>query len=360
MIGAFIGDLASWTWTNDHDKFYPQLFSDVAKKSVYTDVMLFTAKTLLQNPNISRDEFMRMHQCYFDMGNTKVNAEYDLLRSIVIGWIYDEDSISHAIHSYCLCDEKEEVYASHFMAKLIYKLRTGSAKIDAAQVEFCGTFRSFTKEEHWKTGKGVLSYLVRAWMSFYDAFDFGSAIHNAVKKPGNLTLNCILAGALADAMYGCENYFVKNKFEGGRYIEHLDFVDSSIYYLHHSKRTFFPKNNARTNVERHYWFDAPCPFSDKVITPELKRRITKAFYTGWEARFGFYLDDGWFYVYRSFILLSRFKLKEQSDGTYRITNYQKSDESKQYDLDNTAIDCAMYTVEHDWDFVSGEKEYDDA
>lgn len=355
MIGAFIGDLASWTWINDHDKFYSQLYSDVAQKSVYSDVMLFTAKTLIESPNISRDEFMRMHQCYFGIGNAKVNADYDLLRSIVIGWMYDEDSISHAIHSYCFCDEKEEAYASHFMAKLIYKLRTGSTKIDAAQVEFCGTFRSFTKEEHWKTGNGVLSYLVRAWMSFYDAFDFGSAIHNAVKKPGNMTLNCILAGALADAMYGCENYFVKNKFEGGRYIEHLDFVDSSLYDLHHSKRTFFPKNNARTNVERHYWFNASCPYSDKVITPELKCRITKAFYTGWEARFGFYLDDGWFYVYRSFILLARFKLKEQSDGTYRIANYQKSDESKQYDLDNTAINCAMYSVEHNWDFVSGEK-----
>ena len=354
MIGAFIGDLAAWTWEHDHDKFYPQLFLDVAQRSVYSDVMLFTAKTLIENPNISRDEFMRMHQCYFGNGNAKVNANYDLLRSIVIGWMYDGDEISNAIHRYCICDDKEELYASHFMANLIYRLRTGYTKKEAAQVEFCGTFRSFTKEEHWKTGDGVLSYLVRAWMSFYDAFDYGSTIHNAVNKHGNLSLNCILAGGLADAMYGCENYFVKKKFEGGRYIEHLDFVDNSIYHLHHSKQTFFPKNNARTNVERHYWYDAPCPFSDKVITPELKRRITKAFYTGWEDRFGFYLDDGWYYVYRSFILLSRFKLKEVTDGTYRITNYQKSDEAKQYDLDETAISCAMYSVEHHWDIVSNE------
>lgn len=354
MIGAFIGDLASWTWINDHDKFYPQLFSDVAQRSVYSDVMLFTAKILIENPNISRDEFMRMHQCYFGIGNAKVNAEYDLLRSIVIGWMYDGDAISNAIDTYCLRDEKEEVYTSHFMANLIYRLRTGATKKDAAQVEFCGTFRSFTKEDHWKTGNGVLGYLVRAWMSFYDAFDFGSSIHNATKKPGNHTLNCILAGALADAMYGCENYFLKKKFEGGRYIEHLDFVDNSLYNLIRLKRTFFPKNNARTNVEKHYWYDAPYPFSDKVITAELKRRITRAFYTGWEDRFGFYLDNGWFYVYRSFILLSRFKLKEQADGTYRIVNYQKSDEAKQYDLDDTAISCAMYSVEHHWDLVSNE------
>ena len=355
MIGAFIGDLAAWTWEHDHDKFYPQLFSDVAQKSEYSDLMLQTAKLLLQCPNISRDEFMRIHQCYYNIDNAKANAEYDLLRAIIIGWMYDADEISSAIHKFCILDDKEELYASHFLAHLIYRLRTGFTKKEAALVDFCGTFRSFTKGEHWKTSHGVLSYLVRAWMSFYDAFDFGSAIHNAVKKPGNLTLNCILAGALADAMYGCENYFIKKKFEGGRYIEHLDFVDNSIYHLHHSKQTFFPKNNARTNVERHYWYDAPCPFSDKVITAELKFRITKAFYTGWEDRFGFYLDDGWYYVYRSFILLARFKLKEQPDGTYRITYYQKSDESKQYDLDNTAINCAMYSVEHNWDFVSGEK-----
>lgn len=352
MIGAFIGDLASWTYTNDHDKFYPQLFSDVAQRSMYADEILFTAKTLTENPFISRDEFMRMHQCGF--GNAKVNAEYDLLRSIVIGWMYDEDAIPNTIYTYCLRDEKEELYASNFLANLIYKLRTGTTKKNAAQVKFCGTFRSFTKAEHWKTGNGVLSYLVRAWMSFYDAFDFGSAIHNAVKKPGNMTLNCILAGALADAMYGCENYFVKKKFEGGRYIGNLDFVDNSLYNLIESKRTFFPKNNARTNVERHYWYDAPCPLSDKVITIELKRRITKGFYTDWEDRFGFYLDDGWFYVYRSFILLSRFKLKEFPDGTYRIVNYQKSDEAKQYDLDDTAISCAMYCVEHHWDLVLNE------
>lgn len=221
MIGAFIGDLASWTWEHDHIKFYPQLFSDAAQKSDYSDIMLQTAKLLLQYPNISRDEFMRIHQCYFVLDNAKANAEYDLLRSIIIGWMYDGDEITNAIHRYCICDDKEELYASHFMANLIYRLRTGYTKKESAQVEFCGSFRSFTKEEHWKTGDGVLGYVIRAWMSFYDAFDFGSAIHNAVKKPGNLTLNCILTGALADAMYGCGEYFVKNKFEGGRYIDQI-------------------------------------------------------------------------------------------------------------------------------------------
>ncbi len=202
MIGAFIGDLAAWTWQNERDKFYPRLISDKAEKSVYADVLLQTAETIMDNPDITRSEFMRLHQCYFGIGNAKLNAEFDVIRSIAIGWLCDSE-LSHAVHTYCLCDEKEEVYASHFLARLIYALRHGATKNEAAKVEFCGTFRSFTKEEHWKNGDGILSYLVRAWMSFYDAFDFGSTLHNAVKQPGNITLNCILAGALADAMYGC-------------------------------------------------------------------------------------------------------------------------------------------------------------
>ncbi len=351
MIGAFIGDLAAWTWTNEHNKFYPQLFTSTAQKSVYSDVMLLTANILLENPNISRDDFLQLHQSYYSIEDVKTNTEYNLLRSIVIGWIYDKEAIPNAINTCCQWIDKEGFYASNFMANLIYQLRTGSTKKEAAQVDFCCTFRSFTKEENWQKGHGVLSYLVRAWMSFYDAFDFGSAIHNAVKKPGNLTLNCILAGALADAMYGCGQYFVKKKYGDGRIIKRLDFVDHSIYSLINSKRTFFQKNNALTNVEKHNWYNAPCPLSRKVITPELKRRVTIAFYTDWDDRYGFYLDDGWFYVYRSFILLSRFKFKEMPDGTYRITNYQKSDESKQYDIDDLAIKCAMYSVEYNWDLL---------
>lgn len=351
MIGAFIGDLAAWTWTNDHNKFYPCLISEIAQKSTYTDVMLLTAKTILNNPNITRDEFMRNHQSHFAHGNAKINAEYDVLRSIIIGWLFESNDISHAIHTYCLCDDKEELYASHYMANIICELRHGATKVDAAQINFCGTFRSYTKQEHWRTGDGVFSNLIRAWMSFYDAFDFGSSLHNAVKKTGNIAFNCILTGALADAMYGCENYFVKKKYEGGGFIEHIDFIDTSLYDVSKDKRSFFPKNNARTNVEQHDWEDTPCPLSDKVITSELKYRIHKAFYTNWDNRYGFYLDDGWIYIYRSYILLVRFKLKELADGTYRIDQYQKSDESKQYDLNDSALDCAMYAVEHNWDLV---------
>ena len=352
MTGAIIGDLEAWTWENEHEKFYPYLVAENAQKSRYSDVILFASDTLLNNPGISRNEFMRLYLCHFGDKDHETTSRYALLCSIVVGWLYERDKISEAVHSFCLSDEKEALYACLFMAKLICELRHGSTKKEAAQTEFCGTLRSFTKEEHWKTGNGVLSYLVRAWMSFYDAFDYGSTIHNAIHQPGDMTLNCILAGALADAMYGSENYFVKEKYEGGRFINKPEYLNWSVCDKYRKMRTFFPKNNARTNVERHTWKNAPCPFSDKVINKELKYRILKAFYTGWEDRYGFYLDDGWIYVYRSFILLARFQLKELEDGTYRIINYQKNEKSIQIDEGDIAINCAMHPVEHRWDLVS--------
>ena len=210
MVGAFIGDLASWTWQNDKGNFYPYLISEAAHKTVYSDVILLTAQTLINNPDIPLDQFGATQERAFG----KNTAEYSVLRSIAIAWLYDSaENTREAVQKYILHEEKEEWYAAHFLSQLIFSLRNGSTKNQAAQVEHLGTFRSFTKEEHWRTGDGTLSYVVRAWMSFYDAFDYGSTIHNAVKQQGNTTLNCILAGALADAMYGCENYYVKKQYK---------------------------------------------------------------------------------------------------------------------------------------------------
>lgn len=59
-------------------------------------------------------------------------------------------------------------------------------------------------------------------------------------------------------------------------------------------------------------------------------------------------------MYRNFVLLSRFQFQVQKDGTFRIVNYQESDESKQYDLNDVALECAMYSVEHHWELIAHE------
>lgn len=46
MIGAIIGDLAAWTWENDHEKFYPFLISEKALLSEFGLSVLATADAL--------------------------------------------------------------------------------------------------------------------------------------------------------------------------------------------------------------------------------------------------------------------------------------------------------------------------
>lgn len=351
MIGTLIGDLAAWTWKNDYTQFYPKLISEKAEKSVYTDILISTAETLMENPSISGTAFIEIQK---DCAAPKENhAACCVLRAVVIGWLYDTPgAIEQAIETYGQCEEKEELYAANYMARLIHSLRYGATKNEAAQVEFCGKFRAYTKETHWQTHDGILGCLVRAWMSFYDAFDYGSAIHNAVKQPGDIALNCSLTGALADAMYGCGYYFVKSQYQGGGPLEWPAYLGRKYYILSRTKRIFFPKNNAMINVDRHSWKSIQCSFSDKIIDQELHRRILKAFYPSWDYRYGLYLEDGWVYVYRSFRVVGRFKLEKQPDGTYRIKAFQASDEFEDYDMADIALRETMHTVEYGWELVS--------
>ena len=91
------------------------------------------------------------------------------------------------------------------------------------------------------------------------------------------------------------------------------------------QRIFFPKNNAMTNVELHTWHNVENPFADEVYDEEKKRILLYAFEPDWDNRYGFYWENGWFYVYRSGVLLLRFQLKPMPDGTYRICHLQKTE-----------------------------------
>lgn len=356
MTGAIIGDLAAWTWLNDHDAFYPRLVSEDAKTSVYSDTIITASDALLSNPEMEREEYERL----FRPKNTIERSIDTLMRAIVVGWLYEEDELSDSVQKYSLPEEKEDWYAAHFLAKLICALRNGATKKAAAQVEHCGTFRSFTKDVQWKTGTGTLSMLVRAWMAFYDAFDFTSALHNAMKLPGDKHVNGILVGALAEAMYGCEVMMLKKKYcSEGEAWKHIiipgatrNLVERMQQY-ERKVRKFFPKNYAMTNVELHHWASAlwPSHVQKDGLSEEAHRRILKAFYTGWDNRNGFYLDDGWVYVYRSCCLISRFQFKEEK-GQYSIVNVQKPDEVADVSI---AIEEAMYAAMSGWYMFSGEE-----
>lgn len=44
--------------------------------------------------------------------------------------------MQHAIKTYCLWNDKEEIYAASFMAKIIYALRHETTKKEAVQIGF--------------------------------------------------------------------------------------------------------------------------------------------------------------------------------------------------------------------------------
>ena len=69
-------------------------------------------------------------------------------------------------------------------------------------------------------------------------------------------------------------------------------------------------------------------FENRQFSPEDYRRHIRSSHTGWEYRYGIYLDDGWVYVYRSAVLLARFRYV-QKDRFYTIKDVQKSDQSQE-------------------------------
>lgn len=341
MNGAILGDLAAWTWEQDKDLFFRKLVSSEASPSKMMKKMMM-ADTLAQ----VRGSDIKVHESL----GMRISPEATVLRAIAIGWLYDtEAETASAYQEYGFIYDKEDWYAGAFMWKLIFALRHGASKKDALMVENVSSFKGFVEDISWNEQSSILGILIRAWGAFYSSYDFGSALHRAMELPDDRHLNGILVGALADAMYGSDRYMVKDKYGKGCSLTGLVNVPSRFQALYRAGRTFFAKNCAMTNVERHVWKDVANPYVDKIISRELRRRILKAFQPTFDDRYGFYLDDGYIFVYRSCRVLNRFKLSSMSDGTFRIVELQASEEAG-YQLG--AIQEALYSVEYRWNRVS--------
>ena len=65
MIGAIIGDLAAWTWENDHEKFYPFLISEKALLSEFGLSVLATADALDFNLFMNEAEYQEYIRPWF-------------------------------------------------------------------------------------------------------------------------------------------------------------------------------------------------------------------------------------------------------------------------------------------------------
>ncbi len=324
MIGAIIGDLAAWTWENDHEAFYPKLISEKAMLSDYSKMLLAGSSMLMTNLDMDYQEY----KAYFEnQPHSEWSMKYTVLRAIVIGWLAARiKDVPVLCQKFALNIDKEDWYASHFTALLISVLRFGATKKEALRVNHVGEFEHFLNS-NWEKGddNSPLGYLVRVWKAFTISFDFGSAIHNAIKLPGDRHFNCILMGALADAMYGHERYIIKKQFGDGRYLKLDKWVDIETESYYSLRRIFYPKNRADTNVERHHYRKVVNPFAFIKISKSDHDSILRAYEPNMMNPYGFYLEDGWIYLYRDSVILGRFETTQINDG-WRISTLQATDD----------------------------------
>ena len=202
--------------------------------------------------------------------------------------------------------------------------------------------------EHWpwreevqdkSTHPSILVYVFRAWNAFYLSYDFTSAIHNAIKWTDERHLTAALTRVLAASMYGCRYSYKKKKYAID-YVFHTNLYDDAFPIKNGSiqrlkaemidwedrKRKFFKKNWALTNVERHTWKPSALDFSRFFFSEAEKEVIVKAWYTDWDNRYGFYLENGWMYFYRSHVIICRFKFIYSNNKLYSIEKVEDCDD----------------------------------
>lgn len=355
MIGAVIGDLAAWTWEHDRKCFYERLVSPKAKLSGYGLLPITIWPLIQEGCSIPK------HRVYMTCGKALAHSSTVGIE-VPVEWQrwgltgYDKPIPFELKVALIMCANidsgyfpesrqmelnwttffhggKQEYYASRIMW-ILRRLNEGATKDEAVKdiPEPVINYYPSGTEHLWRD---LLEYTTFAWRCFYYSFDFTSALHNAAKCPANRHLAMILTGAFADAMYGSGYSMTKMKY-GGNY-EYIEFPSSlspnlikqlnDIRGIEYNDRHFFKKNYALTNVEKYTWSVTDNPFADYVIDSAFKKKMMIAFGTSWEDRYVVYLDNGWFYVYRSHHLLLRYKMTEQIDKTFRIANLQISNDN---------------------------------
>ncbi len=354
MIGAVIGDLAAWTWEHDRKCFYERLVSLEARLSGYGLL------PITMWPMIHEMGTIHKHRLYIVCGKALAHSraqgidipdlwhrwgltDYDetipfelkvaLIMSAVIDSGYLSERRQNELNwTLFFHGGKQEYYAARIM-DILRRLNEGATK-DAAIQDIPEPVINYYPSGSVHTWRDLLEYTTFAWRCFYYSFDFTSALHNAAKCTANRHLAMMLTGAFADAMYGSNCSLTKSKFGGN--FEYIEFPSSlsntladqlrSIRLVEFNDRYIFKKNDALTNVERSTWTDIENQYSDRVIDKAFKEKMMIAYGTDWDNRYGVYLDNGWFYFYRSHHLLLRYKLSSQSDSTYRITKLQISND----------------------------------
>ena len=355
MLGGIIGDLAASTYLRNPDCFYRQLIDDKATLSEYGLSIIATYAFLKSDIGKETERGRVYIKRFFE----KVDSHVVKLSEYATGWAYDTGFRDNpctsgmmmnriAVSAYLSDKEgkedwsvmidksydKEEGYARIILSEMIRLLRQGKTK-DEVYEEINPVFKTVRHNWDWKEKNTTLCLLMRAWDCFYNSYDFGSAVYNAVRYHNSFTRQIAsLVGLIAEAMYGCEYHFVKEKFAHNAQTRlEIDIPEAiekaypeelkALRKDYRENRVFFRKNDALTNVERHSFIPCTSHYEGLTLMSDSFRKVLFAFHTDWENRFGFYLDNGWIYCYRSGFCLGRFRIAKQG-MQYIVSDVQQT------------------------------------
>ena len=357
MLGGIIGDLAASTYLRDPDCFYRQLIDDKATLSEFGLSVIATyaflksdieketengrifIKKFFENTDshsVTLSEYANVWMCDMAFRNNPCAPGMLLNRIAVSSFLFKKEENSGGPVMIDNSWDKEEGYARIILSEMIRLLRNGKTK-DEVYEEINPVFKSVRHNWNWKEQSSTLCLLMRAWDCFYNSHDFGSAIHNAVRYPNSFTRQIAsLVGLIADAMYGCCYYFIKKKFAHDNQTRFVIEIPKAIYAAYSGElksirenywknRIFFRKNDALTNVDRHPFMPSKSKYENLLLSTESYQKVLYAFHTSWEDRFGFYLDNGWVYCYRSGYLFGRFRFVKQK-SKFKVCDIQATEE----------------------------------
>lgn len=314
MLGAYLGDMAAWTWEHDRNYFNEYLVSTKSKPSEMMYDLLIAFNSLYSKGHYGK----WMYDSFTDVENRKGN----LLRSVVFGWMYDDGITTQRMLDACLTfSDSESCCAAHLLSKAIFALRHGKTKEEASKVKYKKTIEEIANDNNYNKGVGALSVLAKAWKAFYSAIDFVSTIKAVVEMPGDRHLNCAIAGALADAMYDCKVILspAKSHFFGSSIYgcNPQLFLPKAMLEVHSSGRTFNAKNEIGMYIPSTLWEKVKNPLEDVVINQTLHDNILK--------KYRFYLDDGLVYLVADeyYMAVARFKMVEVEFGKYKFKDFEK-------------------------------------
>lgn len=234
MLGGLYGDLAADTYLRDPNIFYERLFDDKAVLSEYGLSILATYKFVTQAKSKTEDwrEMFDIARRIITEADYKVasvsdrakawaNEYFAMCYPTASGMYLDRLATFYGIsdtianEGWAIADihsDKAEGYANIFMGEIIRSLRNGLSK-DETYAQMNPVFKDCLRNWNWKELEDPISLLIRAWDCFYNSFDFGSAIHNAVRYPNSYTRQIAsLTGLIAESMYGCTIYYKKKQF----------------------------------------------------------------------------------------------------------------------------------------------------